>query len=145
MIRRCQHIGITVSNLERSLAFYRDLLGFKQDVAPMDASGDELSQALGVKNARLKLAVLSRGDLLVELIEYAAPASSGKAPRPSDVGCMHMALEVEDIQKTYKELSAKGVKFNTPPQRNAEQLSWAWWCYLKDPDGISVELVQTAP
>ncbi len=55
---------------------------------------------------------------------------------------MHMALDVDDIQTMYRELSAKGVKFNSAPNRNPPEIAWTWWCYLSDPDGVPIELVQ---
>ena len=145
MIRSYQHVSITVNDLERSVAFYRDMLGFTPSEYA-EASGESVSQALGVKDVALKLAVLRQGDLVLELIEYRSPSDRNRvAPRPCDVGCMHMALEVEDIHGLYAALTAKGVRFNTPPQRNPDDLAWAWWCYMQDPDGVPIELVQIAP
>ena len=144
MIRRYQHVGITVSDLERSVAFYRDALGFTP-AETSEGSGEEISRALGLENVRVRLATVVRNDCLLELIEFASPEGSKKAPRPCDLGCMHIALEVDDIHRMYETLSARGVKCNTPPQRNPESLSWAWWFYLSDPDGVPIELVQIQP
>ncbi len=142
MIKGYHHVSITVSDLERSVAFYRDLFGFVLS-GSAEAAGDELSAALNVEQAALRLAVLEQGEMILELIEYRSPAGrSMEAPRPCDVGCMHMALAVDNIHQLYAELSAKGVKFNTPPQRNADDVAWVWWCYLQDPDGVPIELVQ---
>jgi len=145
MIRGYQHVSVTVSDLERSVAFYRDMLGFVPSEYS-EASGESVSQALGLRDVELKLAVLQQGGLVLELIEYRSPQDRKRiAPRPCDVGCMHMALEVENIHGLYADLSARGVHFNTPPQRNPDNLAWAWWCYLRDPDGVPIELVQIAP
>lgn len=145
MIRRYQHVSITVSDLERSMAFYRDMLGFIPSEYA-EASGEDASKALAVEDVSLKLAVLKQNEMILELIEYQSPANRNKvAPRPCDVGCMHMALEVEDIHKLCQKLSAEGVKVNTPPQRNPPDVPWAWWCYMQDPDGVPIELVQIAP
>jgi catechol 2,3-dioxygenase-like lactoylglutathione lyase family enzyme len=142
MIRRYQHVSITVSDLDRSMAWYRDMLGFEPQGGVSEASGEALSRALGVENVHLKLATLLRGDSLLELIQYLSPAGMKKAPRPCDVGCMHMALEVDDIQALYRDLSARGVNFNSAPNRNPPEIAWAWWVYLQDPDGVPIELVQ---
>lgn len=144
MIRRYQHVSITVGDLDRSIAFYRDVVGF-QVADRMSASGEELSRALDIEDVSLKLATLTSGELILELIEYLSPERNQRAPRACDVGSMHMALDVDDIHVTYKEWSAKGVRFNTPPQRNPPGIAWAWWCYLKDPDGVPIELVQVKP
>ncbi len=143
MIRRYQHVGISVTNLDRSVAWYQEMLGFEL-MGSAEASGPEVSQALAVDNSRLKLATLARGDCVLELIEYVSPQGARRAPRPPDVGCTHMALDVDNIQAMYREMSAKGVKFNTVPQRNPPDIAWAWWVYLQDPDGVPIELVQVA-
>jgi catechol 2,3-dioxygenase-like lactoylglutathione lyase family enzyme len=145
MIRDCQHVSITVSDADRSVAFYRDKLGFNV-VGVSEASGDELAEALGLNEASLKVVVMEQGNMVLELIEYALPDDRHMvAPRPCDVGCMHMALEVDDIHALFDELSAQGVKFNTPPKRNPDSIDWAWWCYMQDPDGVPIELVQVSP
>jgi len=145
MIRCYHHVSITVSDLKRSISFYRDTLGF-QPVEFLEASGEEVSAGLGLEGVSLKLAAMERGDLVLELIEYSAPEGRKMiAPEPCDVGCMHMALEVDDIHEMYKDLSAQGVRFNTSPNRNPGNLAWAWWCYMRDPDGVPIELVQVSP
>ena len=145
MIRRYHHIGITVSDLDRSISFYRDMLGFRT-VEFLEASGEEVADGLGLEDASLKLVAMERGDLVVELIEYSVPEDKKMvAPRPCDVGCMHIALEVDDIHGMYEDLLAQGVRFNTSPKRNSDNLDWAWWCYTRDPDGVPIELVQVSP
>ena len=142
LIKGYHHVSITVSDLDRSIAFYRDLFGFIL-TGTAEAVGEELSAALNVEQAALRLAVLEQGAMILELIEYRAPEGrKAIAPRPCDVGCMHMALAVDNIHELYEELSARGVRFNTPPQRNSEDVAWVWWCYLQDPDGVPIELVQ---
>jgi catechol 2,3-dioxygenase-like lactoylglutathione lyase family enzyme len=142
MIRRYQHVSITVSNLDRSIAWYRDMMGFEPQGQASEAAGEATSRALGLENVRLRLATLVRGDCLLELIQYLSPLGVKTAPRPCDVGCMHMALEVDDIRTMYRDLSAKGVKFNSAPNRNPPEIAWAWWVYLQDLDGVPIELVQ---
>lgn len=144
MIRSYQHVSITVSDLERSVAFYRDKLGFSLMGATSEASDQATAHALGYENVHLRLAILTQGNCTLELIQYLSPAGNPRAPRTCDVGSMHMALEVDDIHSLYRKLSAEGVEFLSPPNRNPADIAWAWWCYMRDPDGVPIELVQVA-
>lgn len=142
------HTGITVSNLDRSVAFYRDLLGLEVITEPTEVfSGEELSKAVGVSNASLRLAVFKVGEGRLEILEYITPKSSVDKPlAPNNLGAMHVAFRVRDIKEKVKELEAKGVKFHTPPNVVDEGPLEGWqWAYFYDPDGISLELVQYDP
>src|SRR5215475_9218854 len=87
------HSGITVSNLERSLAFWRDVLGF--ELSHTAHQKGELAQEItGVEGAEIKLAVLKApGGHKIELLEYLAAADRARANlRPCEVGFVHIAL-----------------------------------------------------
>ena len=92
------HTGITVSNLERSLAFWRDVLGFEFSHTAHQ-KGELAQEITGVEGAEIKLAVLKTpGGHKIELLEYLAPADRKRANlRPCDVGSVHVALLVEDL------------------------------------------------
>ena len=92
------HTGITVSNLERSLAFWRDVLGFEFSHTAHQ-KGELAQEITGVEGAELKLAVLKTpGGHKIELLEYLAPADRKRANlRPCDVGSVHVALLVYDL------------------------------------------------
>ena len=92
------HTGITVSNLERSLAFWRDVLGFEFSHTAHQ-KGELAEEITGVEGAEIKLAVLKTpGGHKIELLEYLAPADRKRANvRPCDVGSVHVALLVEDL------------------------------------------------
>src|SRR5881275_1877894 len=92
------HTGITVSNLERSLAFWRDVLGFEFSHTAHQ-KGELAQEITGVEGAEIKLAVLrAPGGHKIELLEYLAPADRKHANfRPCDVGSAHLALLVDDL------------------------------------------------
>ena len=141
------HTGVTVSNLDRSIAFYRDQLGLELAMGPTEIfCGEELSQGLGVPGACLRLAVFKIGDGSLELLEYSAPPSPVAKPMPPNtLGAMHVAFEVTDIQARVKELEARGIKFLSKPNLVADGPLKGWnWCYFLDPDGITLELVEIA-
>lgn len=67
------------------------------------------------------------------------------APPNNDVGAVHVTFVVSDCRKAYEELKAKGVQFNREPQVIPGG-PWNRWviAYLRDPDGVTLELVQPA-
>jgi catechol 2,3-dioxygenase-like lactoylglutathione lyase family enzyme len=93
------HTGITVSNLERSLAFWREVLGFELSHTAHQ-TGEMAKEITGVVGAEIKLAVLrSPGGHKIELLEYLAPADGKQHVdlRPCDVGSVHVALLVDNL------------------------------------------------
>src|SRR5207302_10220919 len=92
------HTGITVENLERSLAFWRDMLGFELSHTAHQ-TGELAREITGVTGSEIKLAVLKTpGGHKIELLEYLAPPDRKHAEvRPCDVGHVHVALLVDDL------------------------------------------------
>src|SRR5207247_5573872 len=101
------HTGITVSNLERSLAFWRDVLGVKRSHTAHQ-TGELAREITGVPDAEIKLAVIKApGGHRIELLEYLAPSerkwhvdpstSLRTSLRPCDVGHVHVALTVNNL------------------------------------------------
>ena len=142
------HTGITVSNLDRAIPFYRDVLGFEVVTGPTDVfEGDELSTGVGVPGARLRLAIVNVGGSSLELHEYLSPKSAVDRPMPPNTrGFMHVAFRVENIEEKIRELEAKGVSFLSRLNVVEEGPLAGWkWVYFKDPDGITLELVEHNP
>jgi catechol 2,3-dioxygenase-like lactoylglutathione lyase family enzyme len=142
MITGINHHSIAVSDIDKSIAFYRDTLGLKLLYTEY-FEGETLSKGVGVKNAAMKLAVLQAGKDTLELIEYTSPRGKPYDRLPCDIGIMHIAFQVNDVYKMYDELTKKGVKFNNPPVENTEgPMKGMIWCYFSDPDGAQLELVE---
>jgi glyoxylase I family protein len=140
------HTGITVSNLERSLAFWRDVLGF--ELSHMAHQTGELAQEItGVAGAEIKLAVLKTpAGHKIELLEYLAPPDREDADvRPCDVGHVHVALLVDDLDTILEKIAGSGWKAAGEPQTlkmgpNAGKRV----VYVRDPDGTTIEFMQVA-
>jgi catechol 2,3-dioxygenase-like lactoylglutathione lyase family enzyme len=140
------HTGITVSNLERSLVFWRDVLGF--ELSHTAHQKGELAQEItGVQRAEIKLAVLKTpGGHKIELLEFLAPADRQRANlRPCDVGFVHVALLVDDLDLVLERISDLEWKAAGKPQMlqlgpNAGKRV----VYVRDPDGTTIELMQIA-
>ena len=138
------HTGITVSNLERSLAFWRDVLGFELSHTAQQ-KGKLAKEITGIEGAEIKLAVLKApGGHKVELLEYLAPADRKRANlRPCDVGAVHVALLVEDLDAVLTQIAASGWEASGKPQTltkgpNAGKRV----IYVHDPDGTTIELME---
>jgi catechol 2,3-dioxygenase-like lactoylglutathione lyase family enzyme len=143
-ILAADHTGITVSNLERSLAFWRDVLGFELSHTAHQ-TGALAREITGVAGAEIKLAVLkASGGHKIELLEYLAPSDRKHVDlRPCDVGSVHVALLVDDLDAVLNAIAASGWKAAGKPQTlktgpNAGKRV----VYVRDPDGITIELMQ---
>jgi lactoylglutathione lyase len=148
VIKGIHHTSRGVSDMDKSLGFYRDLLGMKV-VLDTEMSGEMLSREVALEDAHLRLVELVPEDetFFLELLEYLSPR--GK-PYPgdatcADVGADHIALTVDDIQDAYRRLTGQGVRFTCEPQEvDAGFFKGHWTAYCYDPDGLVVELWQVA-
>ena len=138
------HTGITVSNLECSLAFWRDVLGF--ELSHTAHQKGELAQEItGVEGAEIKLVVLKTpGGHKVELLEYLAPADRKRTDiRPCDVGSVHVALLVEDLDAVLERIAASDWKAAGKPQRlQSGPNAGKRVVYMRDPDGTTIEFME---
>lgn len=140
------HTGYTISDLDRSLGFYRDLLGLEL-VATQEKEGGYLAAIVGYPDAHVRMAHLRvpGADHVVELFEYLAPLGAGPGGlEPRDVGTSHLCLVVDDLPSLYKRLVEAGIDtFVSPPVEIDTGINTGGYAlYLRDPDGIPVELFQ---
>ncbi|MGK7953326.1 MAG: VOC family protein [Xenococcaceae cyanobacterium] len=143
------HIGIPVRNLDRSLKFYRDLTGGTVLFADHPMYGEGLSKGTKVANASLRFGMLKVDNTILELIEYENPRGKDFDRLNNDIGSIHIAFEVPNIQAVYEQLKAQGVEFNAPPytfteEDGAPDIVGATFAYFKDPDGIQLEIFEPA-
>ena len=132
------HVGIPVSDMERALWFYRDLLGLTF-ISSREVSGERVSMGVGVPNAHIRIVLLDAGTIQLELLHYLNPPGRPFSGRNNDVGSMHVAFKVADLQGVYDRLQAAGIACNTAPLRSTYPEGWGWF-YARDPDGMTVEL-----
>ena len=138
------HTGITVSNLERSLEFWRDVLGFEFSHSAHQ-KGDLAQEITGVDGAEIKLAVLKTpGGHNIELLQYLAPADHKRATlRPCDVGSVHLALLVNDLDAVLAQIAASDWEAAGKPQTlNTGPNAGKRVVYVRYPDGTTIELMQ---
>jgi catechol 2,3-dioxygenase-like lactoylglutathione lyase family enzyme len=144
-IQGIHHTCITVRDLARSIAFYRDVLGLELVITEeSERSGDDRSKALGVAGATVRLAIFRAGNARLELIEYATSPGRPYDRQNNDVGAMHVAFQVDDIDAVFERLQAHGTRFTSPPTTIPAGPMEGWrWTYFFDPDGVPLEIIQT--
>lgn len=144
-IERIHHTGYTVSNLDRSLTFYRDLLGCEV-LATQEKEGGYLAAIVGYPEAHVRMAHLRLpgGEHVIELFEYLAPAGVRADVAPRNVGASHLCFLVDDLTEIYRRLRDQGVDsfVSEPVEVDTGINRGGYGLYLRDPDGITVELFQ---
>jgi lactoylglutathione lyase len=142
-ILAADHTGFTVANIERSLAFWRDLLGFELSHRAHH-TGALASEATGVKGAEIMIAVLKGYGHKIELLEYLAPADRKRVDlRPCDLGSVHIALTVENLEVVLGKIAVCGWNPAGQPQTlESGPNAGKRVVYVQDPDGTIIELMQ---
>ena len=132
------HVGLSVSDMRKSLEFYRDVMGMEV-VLELDISDDRQARVIGVPGTKCLIAHLRLGDGVLELFEYYEPAGENKARslRQRDHGIVHIGFEVDDFWDRAETLKDKGVKFLGEPVEFREGV---WVLYFFGPDGEVCEL-----
>lgn len=145
MIRSVLHYGFTVSDLEEAISFFRDLLGFELTVLRKDVTG-YVEKVVGMPGTWMQIAEVTAPDgSIIELIEYTAPKGEKINSKTCNPGVGHIAFVVDNLQGMYQDLSAKGVQFVNPPifiEYGPHKGMGV--CYLKGPDGITLEFLEPA-
>ena len=132
-----------MSNLERSLAFWRDVLGFELSHRTHQ-TGELASEITGVPGAEISLAVLKAPGHKIELLEYHAPPDRKQVDlRPCDVGSAHVALVVDNLDAVLEAIAASGWQAAGKPQTlQSGPNAGRRVVYVRDPDGTTIEFMQ---
>jgi len=146
------HFSFTVSDLERSVHFYCDILGLEL-VHRQEQANPYTCQLVGYPDAHLRVAQLrihgaptTRSGHLIELVEYVAPRGQKVDTRTFNPGTAHLAFEVDDIQAEYQRLVVQGVRFRSEPVAIEAGINRGGYAvYFLDPDDITLELLQPPP
>jgi catechol 2,3-dioxygenase-like lactoylglutathione lyase family enzyme len=135
------HVGLTVKNLERSLAFYRDVVGMKEhEWRMMNAKSKEFDTLTNNPGAELKVAHLTLGSFMLQLIEYVAGGGATLDLHHNNVGSPHLCIYVPDVEAKYGELQRRGDVVITSGLVQIAPKMRSF--YTEDPDGVPVEFLQ---
>jgi catechol 2,3-dioxygenase-like lactoylglutathione lyase family enzyme len=143
-ILAADHTGITVSDIERSLEFWRDVLGFELSHRAHQKGG-LAEQITGVGGAEILIAVVKAPGHKIELLEYRAPSDRKQQNdrRPCDLGSIHVALTVDNLDAVLDAIAASGWKAaGTPQTLTVGPNAGKRVIYVRDPDGTTIELMQ---
>ncbi len=145
MITGIHHFALTVSDMDRSLAFYSGLFGL--DVASdREVVRDYVEQITAVPGAHQRLVHLVGYGQRLELLEYKAPRGEPRARPLQDAGSAHVCFVTDDLDAEVERLQAAGVIFRSLPVTTTSGPNLGGrGIYLEDPDGNAVEVVQLAP
>jgi catechol 2,3-dioxygenase-like lactoylglutathione lyase family enzyme len=136
------HTSFTVSNLQRTMAYFRDALGFEvTSVAPRDPK--MIQSITGVPDAGVLIGYVRGLGHSIELIEYTDPSDRAHVrPRPCDVGFAHIAYNVENVDDAIAASAPHGVvprgvvvTVDQGPNQGKRAV------YMRDPDGITIEFI----
>jgi len=142
-VLRMTHVGICVTDLERSTRFYRDLLGFAYR-SELRVQGEPSDTLLGLRDVDLQAVYLERDGTRIELLRYASPDTVGDGtPRPMNArGLTHLSLRVDNLADTLATLHADGVRVLDATRIDIPDFGAAA-VFVVDPDGTLIELVQS--
>ena len=139
------HVAVTVSDMDRSLAFYCDLLGLRR-ASEHALEGETISKMAGKERVRMNVVRLvcpQTPGIHIDLQQYLEPVGKLSDSKLGDVANSHFCVEVSDLQKAYLELKAKGVEFvSDPVEFDLEHEGKIGCVFFLDPDGYVLELTE---
>ncbi len=149
MLTGVYHTGLSVADLDRSIAFYRDLLGLEL-IGRFERSGEGISRVVGYEDAHLSIAMLRvpGAEHMLELLEYRQPRGQRLEQEPKQPGSAHLCFIVNDSQALHRRLVEAGVQIRSreaPVPSDSPVNPGGFVTYLHDPDGFTVELLESAP
>lgn len=140
-IERLSHVGICVSDLGRSLRFYRDLLGFTAE-HDLEVAGEPTDTLLRLRDVRLQAVYLTRDGVRVELLHFTSPPAPPRRARAmNEPGLTHLSFRVADLQAVVRGLRGAGERVLDETALEFPAFQSAV-CFVVDPDGQLIELVQ---
>ncbi len=146
LVTAVDSIGLTVSDLDRSVEFYSKVLSFEK-VSETEVDGPEYEHLEGVFGLRMRTARMRLGDEFIELTEFLAPKGRPAPPdaRANDRWFQHIAIITSDMDRAYQWLRQNKVQHaSTGPQRLPEwnkNAAGIQAFYFRDPDGHFLEVL----
>lgn len=134
------HVGISVTNIERSIDFYRDMFGMEKLCEVFPFGGEQFEAIMDIPGVQGRMCMIGKGTLQLELFEFANPKPRDPEYPVSDRGYSHFGVEVEDIAATYEKLRAADVRIHSPVITFMGGGMKAAYC--RDPDGNVFEIME---
>lgn len=145
-VTRVDAVGITVSDMDRSVKFYREVLQF-QKISDVELVGERWEKLFGIFGLRIRVVRMQLGDEIIELTDYltARGRSIPEDARSNDLSFQHIAIVVSDMDSAYKILRTHNiVHVSTGPQTLPASIPAAAGIkafYFHDPDKHNLEII----
>ncbi|MFC1943700.1 VOC family protein, partial [Chloroflexota bacterium] len=141
LLQTINHLARTVSDMDKSMAFYQDILGLKVFfIRVLKGRGIEEGMRLPGADLRAYHMGLDENES-VELFSFMHPKGKQQQElRLCDVGCSYVAFDVDNVQQAYEEFQSKGAKFISRPVHPIAERPEITMVYMLDPDNYVVEL-----
>jgi len=140
MITKMVHASFTVSDMDRSIKFYTDIMGMKLEFDMGASVGGPVCEAVtGCPGVEIRTAFLRIDGGILELVQYSPAGKALEGNKPSDTGSAHVCFKTDNIQEFHQKLLKKGLTVVSEPQQVDEA---TWIMYFRDPDGIYLEAAQ---
>ncbi len=142
------HVSWTVTDIERSMEFYKTL-GFEL-IHFQEQANEYTEKLVGLPKAHLKAALMKMADVepglsghVIELIEYVSPKGQQIDARPCDINAAHMAVITDNAHELHERMVKAGGNFVSPPVAITAGINkGGFTCYMRDLDGFVIELMQ---
>lgn len=142
------HIGLTVRDVARAAAFYEALFGYPPEVRRV-YEAPYTSAQIGYPRAVLDIAIfrIAGSDIRLELIEYRNPQGTPIDPETKNPGTAHLCLMTDDIDAAFNKLVSLGARprSDRPVRIQSGPNEGRHVCYVRDPEGFTIELLERAP
>lgn len=143
-IKKVDHTGITVTSIRDALEFWVGIIGFKHLYTTVYPNDRFIENVVGVPGACLTVAMIEGPGHCIELLEYSAPEGRQiLRPRSCDVGSVHIAFIVDDLDRLLDRIRAAGWNTVGVPQTVQEgDRRGLKLTYVRDHDGVTLEFLQ---
>lgn len=136
---RLGHVGLTVSDLDASIEFYRDVVGMELTMR-LETGGPWFDELTRNEGAIIDVAMLELGGVTLQLVEYRQGGDEAAPVAHHRPGSPHLSIEVDDVDRRHAAITASGRHHPTAIVEIAGVGARSF--YVEDPDGVPVELIE---
>ncbi|MGC4745886.1 VOC family protein [Micromonospora sp. DT201] len=146
-LKSAAHVGIAVSDLDRSVAFYQALLGAEPVVRDESMHGAGFAQSQGLPTTKLRYATFNLDNLGIDLIQFQEPVGDVAQVAANRPGSMHLCFQVDDVSSVFDRMREAGFEFLGQPytfaagEVNPPDAVGTEVAYFNDPDGTNLEII----
>jgi catechol 2,3-dioxygenase-like lactoylglutathione lyase family enzyme len=138
-VTELNHVGVTVTDLDASLAFYCEVVGFELSLRTR-AGGEWFDTLTRNDGADIEIAMLRLGDFTLQLVQYHRSGGGVLPLAHHNIGNPHLCIEVDDVDERHRQITASARHDPTPVVDIMGTGIRSF--YVHDPDGVPVELLQ---